>query len=157
MKVLITLLTLLFAEKCNEKEVQTNLLQEIENVYFQNWVGGREETGVGTNLFIQFKSSLPKEIIFKKAYFKNQSATLENKDNNLFVAYFRSQKTDLNLNGASEKEYGNLPPEISKYAKQLEADQTLIEYEIDGKVDTVIIKNIKEKEAIAYPSARPQE
>ena len=157
MKIIITLLTLFLAENCNQTAKQTNLLNEVESVYFQSWVGGREETGGGTNLFIQFKTSLPKGITFKKAYFQNLSTVIENRKNNLYVAYFKFSKTDLNLDGDSKKEYGNIPPEISKYTKQLEADQAIIEYELNGKSDILIIKNIKEKASLEYPSAKPQE
>ena len=157
MKIILTIFALLIAENCNQKEIQTNLLQEIESVYIQNWVGGREETGGGTNLFIQFKKSLPKEIVFKKAYFKNQTANLVNRSNNLYVAYFTQKKQNINLNSQPEKEYGNLPPETSKYSSKLKENQAIIEYEISGKTNILTIKNIKEKEAIAYPSAKPKE
>jgi hypothetical protein len=51
--------------------------QEIENVYFQKWIGGQELTGTGTNFFIELKQTLSKLIA---TYFHQMPNSESNKE-----------------------------------------------------------------------------
>jgi hypothetical protein len=137
-----------------KQELQTEFPQEIKSVYFQKWIGGQEETGSGTDFYIEFKKRLSKEIKLEKIYFRNQETNLEGVAENTFVAHFYQQKSipDLILDSDSLKEYGNKAPVILKPKFDLKPNEAVLEYK---KMDQPLffkIVNPKEKPMIAYPS-----
>lgn len=130
--------------------------QEFKSVYFQKWIGGQALTGTGTNFFIEFKKPLSKKIKPQKIYFQNQEAVCQKLNDTLVAAYFfqKPNKQDLLLNNnTSDKDEKTLPKK-PKYT--LLPNEAVIEYTLKGKNLFFKIINIKEKELIAYPSARPK-
>lgn len=142
----------------SSQELKTVFPQEIASVYFQRWIGGREETGSGTHFYIEFKKPLSSTIRLQKIYFKNQVASLEKSTANTFVAHFytRKRSADLIMDRDSLKEYGNEPPLIVKPKFPLKPNEALLEYKQNGKTRFYKIKNPKERAMIAYPSSRPR-
>ncbi|TDE46690.1 hypothetical protein E0I26_00995 [Flavobacterium rhamnosiphilum] len=136
------------------KQVQTDFPQEIKSVYFQKWIGGREETGSGINFYIEFKKPLSGNIKLKKIYFHNQESSLEEVTKNTFVAHFyqRNKSFDLIMDKDSLKEYGNKAPIIVKPKFALKPNEALLEYKKKGKTQFFKISNPKERPMIAYPS-----
>lgn len=160
MKTIIVLLFVFVTQNCNQKEVanlsQQKLPAEIEDVYFQKWIGGQQESGSGINFYIQFKNPLPKDITLKKVYFQNQEATFEAEDTTHFIARFQQKtKSDLTLDSDTKKEYGNKPPEIKNKNLNLKADKAILEFVQSKKTVTYKIEKIKEKEVLAYPTQKP--
>ncbi len=156
MKILI-LATLFLAQTCSKAPYslmkKSDLPSEIQSIYFQKWIGGREETGGGTNFFIQFKSALPDDIKLKSVFFRGKSADFEAKPNNLFVAYFRSEpKKDLVLDENPKKEYGNQAPDLKENLSQ-SAEIFFIKNE---KTYSYKVEKVDEKEMLAYPSSKPR-
>ncbi len=143
---------------CASKPVQNKFPQEIEAVYFQKWLPGLKNMSSGTNFYIKFKTPLSKNIQLQKVHLQGQEAKLEQEDQTTLVAHFyqKSNHKDLNLNGDSEKEYGNQIPESTKSKFKLKPDEAILEYKWNNKKTYFIITNIKEKELIAYPSMKPE-
>ncbi len=157
MKSLLIFITFFLTQTCSKAPYsllkKSDLPAEIQEMYFQNWVGGQERTGGGTNFVIQFKSALPADIKLKSVLFRGKSADFEAKPNNIFVAYFTYKpKNDLILEGDATKEYGNQVPDLI----QTDSVSTEIFFIKSEKIYSYKVEKVKQKEMIAYPSARPR-
>jgi hypothetical protein len=156
MKTIIISL-LLLTQTCSKapysKMSKSDLPAEIQEMYFQNWVGGRPETGGGTNFFIKFKDALPTDIKLKSVFFRGKSADFETKPNNLYVAYYTYKpKNDLILEEDATKEYGNQAPDLT----QTKSNSAEIFFIKNEKTYSYKVETVKEKEMLAYPSAKPR-
>lgn len=142
----------------SKKELTTQLPEAITEVYFQKWIGGNALSGSGTNLQLQFEKPLPQGTQLQKAFFQNQEADFDKLDETTYVAHFynKSGNGDLILDGDTDKEYGNKPPENKKemidFPYDLKPTEAVLEFRSDNKPKHVKITNIKEKELIAYPA-----
>jgi hypothetical protein len=157
MKSLLIFLTFFLAQTCSKAPYKlmskSDLPTEIQDMYFQNWVGGQERTGGGTNFVIQFKSALPADIKLKSVFFRGKSADFETKPNNIYVAYYRYiPKNDMILEDDASKEYGNQAPDLT----QTESNSAEIFFIKNEKTYAYTVKEVSEKEMLAYPSARPR-
>jgi hypothetical protein len=143
---------------CSSKKEATQLPHQIESVYFQKWIGGQELTGSGTNFHLKLKQQLPLNTNLVKVYFQNQEGFFDIENPTTFIARFYSkpQNPDLILDGQTNKEYGNKAPEITKPRFDLKPTEAMLEFHNGNKVEHYKIVDIKEKELIAYPSARPR-
>ena len=140
---------------CVDKQAsQTRFPQEIASVYFQKWMGGKEQSGSGTNFYIEFKEPLSAAIQLDKIYFNNQVAVLEPLAGNSFMAHFydRKRNLDLIMDKDSLKEYGNEAPPIARPKIALKPNQALLVYKKKGKTRYFKITDPKEKPIIAYPA-----
>ena len=161
MKIVLIFITFFLTQTCNKKKSENQILDqlpsELENVYFQKWVAGQEESGSGTHFFIQFKTAFPENIKIKKVYFQGQESDLQSEDDNIFTANFTNKpKQDRILHVDSEKEFRNKPPVISKSKYNLESNEAILEFEKDQKTFIFKLQKIKQKELLAYPSAKPR-
>lgn len=143
-----------FSFCASKQNTQMDFPQEIAAVYFQKWIGGQEQSGSGTDFYIEFKKPLAKEIILEKIYFQNQEAKPESRDNQTFVAHFyqKTAQHDLILDSDPLKEYGNKAPVIVKPMFDLKPTEAVLEYKKNSKTFYFKIISIKEKPIIAYPS-----
>jgi hypothetical protein len=151
------LLLFFLAQNCSKapfgKMSKSDLPAEIQEIYFQNWVGGQERTGGGTNFIIHFKNALPTDVKLKNVLFRGKSADFETKPNNLYVAYYRYiPKNDMILEDDAAKEYGNQAPDLS----QTNSNSAEIFFIKNEKTYSYTVKEVSEKEMLAYPSAKPR-
>jgi hypothetical protein len=159
MKTLIILLFSLLLSSCATKqEYKTSLPYEIESVYFQNWVGGQELTGGGTNLFLKFKTPLQQGVFLSKVYFQEKEIVPEKRNETDYVARYtwKPDNKEMIMDGESIKEYGNKVPEINKPRFNLLPTEAVLEFRNKNKVAFYKIVAIKEKELLAYPSTKPR-
>jgi hypothetical protein len=142
----------------SQKEIRTALPYEVESVYFQRWIGGQEQTGSGVNFHITFKNQLPPNTTLEKLYFQGQEAIFQSESNVKYVGgiYSKPQNPDLILDGDSQNEYPNKAPEITKPKFELKPNEAIIEFRIGAEIIRYKIVDIKEKELLAYPSAKPR-
>lgn len=142
----------------SQQEVKTNLPWETESVYFQRWIGGQEKTGTGINFYLKFYEQFPPNFHLKKVYFRNQEANFIKENEITFVARFYQKpiNSDIILDGNTSNEYSNNPPEIIKSKFDLKDNEAILEFEKDNKIQFFKINSVKEKELLAYPSARPR-
>ena len=82
------ILLLLFISCSSNKEINENLPYTTENIYFQNWVGGQQQTGGGTNFHVKFKQVLPTEVVLTKVYFHQKEASFEKNNETTYTAHF---------------------------------------------------------------------
>jgi hypothetical protein len=161
MKTIVLLFTIFLAQNCNQKtnevKSQENLPAPIEYVFFQNWVGGRPETGSGTNFEIKFKSSFPKGYKLSRLFFGNKVSDIQMKGDSIYVAYFyrKPNLDNLNLDEDPKKEYGNQAPENPNSQFDLQPNEAILEFMNGQKMEHYKLTKIKEKEFLAYPTARP--
>jgi hypothetical protein len=157
MKVIALFLTIFLAQNCNRISISENSPFAIESVATQKWIGGREYSRSETNFEIKLKDKLPEKCKLQKVYFQTQEANFEEQNPTTFVAHFyQKQKGDLVFDADPKKEYGNSAPEIRKSKFSLQANEAVLEYTKDSKTYFFKIKNILEKEAIAYPVQNPR-
>ena len=161
MKTILIFLTFIVSQTCNKKisdiEVLQQLPTEIETVYFQKWIGGQEQSGSGTNFYIQFKNSFPQNITLQKLYFQGQETEFVAEDENTYTSNFKNKpKQDRIFDANSEKEFGNKPPEILNPKFNLKPNEAVLEFKKDNKTVVFILKKVKEKELLAYPAAKPR-
>jgi len=153
----IVLSVLLFVSCTAQKKVKT-IPFPTEEVYFQNWVGGQQQTGGGTNFYIKFKKALPNDYKLNKIYFHHKEAIFENQNPTIYTAHFfyKPSKSDLILDQSPSQEYGNKAPQLIQPKFKLNQNEAILEFEINKKIQFYKISNIKEKELLAYPSAKPR-
>ncbi len=139
-----------------KQELQTEFPEEIKTVFFQKWIGGQEETGSGTDFYIEFKKPLSKNIKLEKIYFRSQAANLKELTKNIFVAHFYQQNRipDLILDSDSLKEYGNKAPVILKPKFDLKPNEAVLEYKKMDQPQFYRITNLIEKPKITHPSMK---
>jgi hypothetical protein len=124
--------------------------QEFDSVCYQNWVGGQELSGGGTDFYIDFKNPLQSDIKLVTLYFRNHKLNIETLSSTKFIARY-SYRPELIID-----EYGNRKivrkPEVNSKPKYILKDnEAVIEY-IRGKKKKICkLKNVKEKEFLAYP------
>ena len=125
---------------CSSEKASQEVKQYIEKVTYQNWVGGVQGAGGGTNLSISLLKSLPSNIELVKIQFQDREGVLF--------------KTEELLYQAAIKRFDNkketVPTPTIKTG--LKPNQAKVFFKIDGKESTVILDNVKELPMLAYPS-----
>ncbi|UJH69008.1 hypothetical protein [Allomuricauda sp. SCSIO 65647] len=123
----------------------------------QRWVGGRAESGSGMLLSIPITGKLSENAEIQKAYFRGKVADVNMKEKDgqwLAIANFIDQKgdkPDMIMHSDPKKEVGNQPPKLQeKFPFELEADECVMGYEEDGKMNYFKVAGIKEKKPLAY-------
>lgn len=127
---------------------------KIEAAYFQKWAAGIEEGGSGINIFIQF-DQLPSNLIVQNIYFRNH--TLEAKNSidapeNFTATLLRGKKEGsyvMDSNPLSEAK--NTPS--NQFPFELDDNQAVVSYWYQGERHYFKIKNLSERNNLAYPQA----
>jgi hypothetical protein len=140
----------------------TKILQEkapihIDQVYCQKWIAGVEGGGSGLNIYIPVEAGIPE---LDSVYFRGKVVKLKIAEKGaLYIGRFMSslnQKKDIIMSNEPNAEYGNQAPEIlQKFPFVLKETECVISYQKNGKTLYFKIKDIIEKELIAYPSTPP--
>ncbi len=158
LKFIFVLIVVITSSCVSNKAISTELPQVIEEVYFQKWIGGQELSGSGTNLHLKFEKPLPQDCYLQKVFFQNQEVDFDKENETTYVAHLYSKPVnqDMILDGNSDKEYGNKPPEDKRensvFPYDLKPTEAVLEFHINNKAIRIKISNIKEKEGIAYPA-----
>lgn len=116
-------------------------------VYCQSWVAGVKGGGAGTNIFIETKSN---NLVLDSVYFRGKVSKLETKPGNsqLFIGRFLSTsntekfKLEVTANDTFLSE---------EFPFQLEDNECVISYTLDGKTKYYKIGNIFERQTGALP------
>ena len=144
---------LLSASKCSEERKLTkNLPSQIEQVYYQKWVGGVEGAGTGTNVFVVVNDE---NFVLDSLYYKNEQQKLIKGNNLTWSANFRDKPLkDITMSGNSKDEYGNQLPSVTKQIPfELEKNECIVSYFKKNERIYVKITNMINKGTIAFPSA----
>lgn len=153
MKALYVLMTLVFISCSSQKEVK-NPPFLTDEVYFQKWIGGQRLTGSGTDFYIRFKEPFSANFKIKKLYFHGRELEVIKRNDSVFTAsYSQRPNVEEELN---ETDGQIETPKVVKSKFELKNNEAILEFEQDSKTQFFRITNIKEKELLAYPSAKPR-
>lgn len=134
----------------------------------QDWLGGREASGAGTELRMRWAPEDPEAFRPDTLYFRGRALVPEIRDSEtgmwLVASYSRTspEKTVRVMHADASREVGNQPPRPLEDAApvpfKLERDQAVLAYVriADGKRFYYRISSIKEKPVKAMPG-RPQD
>lgn len=158
MKLVFSCIIFAIVSCSSQKETYKTLPYEVESTYFQQWIGGQEQTGGGVNLHLKLKAALPENTTITKVYFQNKEGVFEKENETTFIARFYTKPQDkaLILHEDSAKEYGNKAPEIIRSEFKLQNNEAVLEFQIGNKTQYYKLVDIKQKELLAYPSTRPR-
>ncbi|WP_157111646.1 hypothetical protein [Nonlabens spongiae] len=126
----------------------------MSDIYAQNWMGGAPGSSTGTDLYIPTRL-LGDPVEVHQVIYKGKSTTqAEYTDISraTVVAHFKDGQKDSQMTENPEGEYGNELPIMNPKAKNLKDDEALIVFSRNGKRYEKVIKNVKQKPALPYPS-----
>jgi len=78
----------LFSCNASKEPFYASPPQEIKSITFENWTGGRMESGSGTVFVIELEKPLPKNILLIKIYYQNLETELVQVNETKFRANF---------------------------------------------------------------------
>ena len=82
---------------------------------------------------------------------------MQEEGENIYTTNFTNKpKQDRILDTDSQKEFGNKPPEILKPKFDLKPNEAILEFQKENKTQIFKLQNIKQKELLSYPSAKPR-
>lgn len=144
MKILVLILVTFFnLNFCSSNKTNEIAEQYIEKITYQNWVGGIEGAGGGTNLNITLLKPFPENITLIEIQFQNRKGIISKLDE---LSYQSSIKT-------FDNELETVPtPTIISNLKPLQAK---IFFNTNGKENSIIINDVIELPMLMYPSAKP--
>ncbi|MBT8268028.1 MAG: hypothetical protein HKO96_09255 [Flavobacteriaceae bacterium] len=157
--ITLTILTFVvmssFSQCSGSKTLDKKAPVKIEQAYCQRWVGGVEGAGSGLNIFLPMTDT---GIELDSVYFRGKAAKLEwKKEARMYVGRYTTefnQKKDITMDEDPKKEYGNELPKVeSQIPFDLKQDECVVSYKKGSRTHYFKIKNIGEKQMMAFPSA----
>lgn len=152
----IIYISVLFFVSCSSQSELPSIQKDNVVIYYQKWIAGVQGGGSGINIHVNFKTPLDENIIFEKAQILNyESSQIKKIDANQYICFVKTKDNDKILDQNPKNEYGNEPPNLN-------TNETLIKgtvkffFKLKGKSIVKTFENIKEKELLAYPSAKPK-
>lgn len=144
----------------SQKKLESNPPFTIGATTAQQWVGGREESGMGMTLKIQISKMKGEGVPLQSVYFRGDLSPLSMEmeaQGMMAVAKFEKEKPDIIMHADSTKEVGNKPPKRKTNKNEvfpfnLQPDEAVISYLENDKIKYTKITGIKEKQPIAYPT-----
>ncbi len=151
MKNIVLLVLALGLLNCSSQKLETaNIPFTMEQSSFKTILGGREETGVESELRIKVSEDA-NDIQFEKVYFRGRTLDCQvntKNDINTILARFSSKEK---MDEAAAKEGLKMQKKF-----ELKKDEAVLAYtDSDGKLKYIKVEGIKEKAPIAMPS-RPK-
>lgn len=150
----LILIAIISIQNC-ANQIQDKFPVSIKEVYHQHWVGGVQGGGSGTVFYVEFLKNLPESITLKQLYFRNGLAP---------VYKISETQYSFNFKGTSNwgrkgelLEVSDVPapkPIVPPYP--IKEDEAVLEYSYKGEIKYFKFTNVKQKEMLAYPSARPR-
>lgn len=131
----------------SQREAVSKIEGSLQDVYFQRYSGGVQGAGAGINFHVQLQTPLPKDIQLTKVLFKTQQATFYPVNEKHYMATIVTRK-------------GSRPGSESDEAVITlgESNQAELHFLVKGKKVIYPLKNVPEKEMLAYPAMnKPRE
>lgn len=149
-------ITLFSQCKTGQPIMETNPTFQWSDIYAQNWAGG-QPGNAGINVVISM--SEVSEIVPDSLYFRNRISPIEIKNNKAGILWIGRFKTvDRKEPVLQDDPTGNTVvevPEAHDFPFELENHEAIIRYTENGKVRYYKFSNIKEKEPLFFPAAKP--
>jgi len=134
---------------CNSTEIIAQ--DNIQSASYQTWVAGVRGGGSGINFHLEFKSELPSNTELKKVIFRGYEAPFDKQDNLHFQAMIKTPGNQQKFEGDESQIYTS-----PKNTLTLADNEAILIFLKNGKEYQQKIKNVTEKPALEYPSAKPK-
>lgn len=132
---------------------------EITEKYIQPWVAGVQEGGSGIDVGFEYNITEEVNVEFQRVYFRGRSekvrATGLSTAKILTTFKKGADRPDTVMSSDPEVEASNIPEERMKF--DLADNEAVISFIIDNIVLYYKVKDIPEKDLLAYPSNGPKE
>lgn len=153
--IIILLFTLSCLTSCSaQKTISKYFDNKIQQADSESWVAGVRGGGSGRNLTIVLKNKLPKEITLVQVYFSNSLAKPTKISETQYQVSFKGQA---NWQRNYEPETDGQPKVTTiEPPFKIENNEAILEYTYKNQKRYFKILNIKEKEPLYYPSAKPR-
>lgn len=138
---------------CKTQSIQQKAPFNITEKSYFKWVGGKKgNQGTTIKIVGNFETT---SLGFSNIYFQNYKYKVVPEINGssfTLIGSRSSYKKDMNMSGNAVDEYGNTPPKIDKYFPfDLQKDEAVIEYSINGQVYFQKVESVKQLETVYYP------
>ena len=148
------LLVLLLSMSCKTQYVETSAPFTIEEKVYFHWAGGQQGAH-GTTIRIRGEQT-SMNVSFSKIYFQNHEyeiAPVFTSNGFLLEGNFSEYKPDdMILHADPVQEYGNTPPDVEKKIPfELEADEAIIVYSVNGREGFHKVTGMKELDRVFRP------
>lgn len=149
----------LFAQ-CGSTNMDKAAPVSISNPYYQKWVAGRQGGGEGILIIIPVNGELKTPL--KSAYFQGKKIPLTYMPNeNRYEGRWTDPSSvdkDMVMSDDANEEYQNKLPQVQEQIPfELQEGECIISYMKSGKPGFFKIDQLKEKDLMAMPSARPKQ
>jgi len=151
--ILLFFISLLSLQNCANK-MQESFPVAITESYYQRWVAGVRGGGSGIGVYIRFEKALPNEITLTQLYFNNNFA----KANKISDTEYHFNFVGKANFDRGEEEPSDVPAQSNntKVPFSITDNEAVLEYTQKREKKYFKMTQLKEKEMLAYPSARPQ-
>ena len=149
--IAIIILSVILFHCTSPKLLQEQAPLEFGEVYYETWTAGVKEAGRGIDLYISsmLKPKLKHNVVVDTVYFRGKSALTEIKKQGNTLVYI-AKYTFENNSKPQRKEYDK---DIETMLSDLNDNECIISYRVNGKLEYYKISNIKERRRIDYPVA----
>lgn len=142
MKHVFFVITVLFFVSCaSQKQVSGKVVETLDETYFQGWIAGVRGGGAGINFHVKFKTQLTDNIQLEKVLFKGKEAVFSTQDKLHYIANITTRRGS-----------GSKLEEDNNYQPLPESNKAVLYFRVKGKSEIYTVKDVKEKEILAYPS-----
>lgn len=131
----------LFSCNASKDPFYASTPQKIKSISFENWTGGRMESGSGTVFMIEFEKPLQKNILLEKLYYRNLETEIVQINETKFKANFHYN--------AIYQEHQNSTNATKEF--QLKVNEAVIEYQKNNQKYWYKCSPIKEIAPIEFP------
>ena len=140
-----------FGSCTSTKSIREEIKMDSAQAYFQKWVAGIEGGGSGIHFYLEFKSALPSDINLEKIIFRGYEVPFEKQDDLHFIAKIKTENNQQKSDSDTSKTISS-----SKNNTVLEANEAVLIFSKNGKTFQQVIRDVKEKPMLYYPSAKPK-
>jgi hypothetical protein len=159
MKFLSILAIILGFSQCGTLKLEENPPFKITSAIHTNFHGGQPGVS-GMNVKIIYTSD--NDVLFDSIYFSKRVVKLEERKRNnikMIIGHFNTstRNRDLVLDADPKKEINNKTPDFKEFPFELEDNEAIISYLLNGKKKYFKIKSIKKGKAAFFPSAPKQQ
>lgn len=152
--LIVTVIMSSFSQCSSAQKLQKEAPTAFGDVYCKQWVSGMAEGPSGIDIFIEIKDS---EFRPDSVYFRENVVKLTSLPDNkgLYKGHFVAspkQKQDIVMSSDSKAEYGNkMPKKLTKIPFDLEHNECVISYKLNGKTKYYKLTNVREIQSIDVP------
>ncbi len=152
----IILFSVFFSCTSSTKVFEENPPFKVKEATFQNWFAGAQEFGRGIHIFLEIEN-VAQDVQIDSIYFRGMAGILLRDTNNAlkYKANFKAAaKRDIVMDENPVKEMNNPVPDIDKdFAFDLSPNEAVLSYRKNNKRYYYKLTDLKEIEALNYPSS----